>query len=98
MKTQTCMQVRCYRVSGSVRNQCLFHLPSLLGGPSSQVHGGKIGPKNHQIKSNNFIDILTVTGDTWIHDLGKNPGGDIVYNWNCSSGLYGGRPGDTYLE
>ena len=31
--------------------------------------------------------------------LGKNPGGDIVYNWNCSSGLYGGRPGDLqYLE
>ena len=30
--------------------------------------------------------------------LGKNPGGDIVYNWNCSSGLYGGRPGDTDLE
>ena len=30
--------------------------------------------------------------------LGKNPSGDIVHNWNCSSGLYGGRPGDTDLE
>ena len=31
--------------------------------------------------------------------LGKNPGGDIVYDWDCSSGLYGGRPGDLqYLE
>ena len=98
MKTQTCMQVRCYRVSGSVRNQCLFHLPSILGCPSSQVHGGEIGLKNYQIKSNNFLDILTVTDGTWIPDLGKNLGGDFVYNGNCSFGLYGRRPGDTDLE